>query len=474
MTDVALAPITSDSRAIPSEILQQITDAAGSRIVLVVGAGVSMESPTNFRSGAFYSRDAHRKLVEDGVLEDGECIDPDDLSALAEAVYLKHGSQKELTSRLPKDVWRTAAPNSGHLIAAALLLEGALHHVISLNYDLAFQNAITVLGNSGNITFVEGPDEHANVGAHSVVYLHRSVNQDEETWVLRKTALDSEWDAEWESVIAASNLSAPLVIFVGLGSPAKVLTESVERLAAKAKSSYYLVDRNLETKFADALSTNLTGTVQLYWGEFMTKLANRVASEQLQHVRDAYEQLIQDEPEMAPDHTRDVTTPLAHVRLVELGKARSTWLLDPHSYSAEGDPARQQHIAHLLLGLDRVMTAMETTSVELDDHGRFTLTTQQGTQLVFGLAHGKGLSSWSAISTKIRERNQGLAPQHRTGIVIVAGARSTSNFKVDDLVREDTTGDLIRGADTLHPVFVDEFLSQPGRDLKSTVERIPK
>src|SRR5690606_15795046 len=158
------------------------------------------------------------------VLAEGECADPDDLSVLADLLYEKFGSQAELTSRLPKDAWRTAAPNSGHLFAAALLIEGALHHVITLNYDLAFQHAVAALGNSTHITFVEGPEEHTNLGTHSVVHLHRSVNQPEETWVLRKTALDAAWKAEWESVIAAANLSAPVVVFVGLGSPANVLT----------------------------------------------------------------------------------------------------------------------------------------------------------------------------------------------------------------------------------------------------------
>lgn len=457
---------------LPSEILQRITDTGGSRVVLVVGAGVSMESPTNFKSGAYYSREAHRRLVNDGVLESGECAEPDDLSVLAEAVYAKHGSQKELTSRLPKDAWRTAAPNSGHLIAGALLLEGALHHVISLNYDLAFQNAITELGNSRSITFVEGPDEHPNIGAHSVVYLHRSVNQDEETWVLRKTALESEWESDWESVIAAANLAAPLVIFIGLGSPARVLTESVARLAAKARSSYYLVDRNLETQFSDALSTNLTGSVQLYWGEFMSKLARRVVSEQLQHLRDACEQLLWEQSDFAPGHIQDITEPLSEVDLVQLGKARSVWLLEAHNYSAEGDVTRQQHVAHLLLGLERVTAALEATGIELDTYGRFTFVTPQDARLILGLAHGKGMKSWAAISTKVRERNQGLAPQYRTSTVLVAGARATGDFKVDDLVREDTTGDLIRGADTLHPIFVDEFLSDPTSDLKSAVERV--
>jgi hypothetical protein len=195
-------------------------------------------------------------------------------------------------------------------------------------------------------------------------------------------------------------------------------------------------------------------------------------SEQLQHLREACEQLLWEQPDIAPSHTNDVTEPLSEVDLVHFGKARSAWLLEAHSYSTEGDPTRQQHVAHLLLGLERMIAALNATSTELDSHGRFTFVTPQDTRLVLGLAHGKGVKSWAAISAKVRERNQGLAPQYRTGAVVVAGARAAGDFKVDDLVREDTTGDLIRGADTLHPIFIDGFLSDPTSDLKAAVERI--
>ena len=463
---------STEPAAFPAEILQRITDAAGSRVVLVVGAGVSMEQPTGFASGAHYSREAHRRLVADGVLNDGECTDPDDLSVLADLLYDKYGSQAELTSRLPKDAWRTAAPNSGHLIAAALLIEGAIRHVITLNYDLAFQHAVTALGNSTNITFVEGPDEHANLASHSVVHLHRSVNQPEETWVLRKSALDTDWAAEWESVIAAANLSAPVVVFVGLGSPANVLTESVSNLAAKAQSSYYLVDRNQDSKFHEALSANLTGTVDLYWGDFMSRLAQRVALEQLQRVRDAHSQMADDDPEMALRRSEDVAKPIQEITLLDLGRARATWLLGPHPYAGEGDAANQRQIAHLLVATDHLSAALATSSLDLDEHGRLTVKTDGGSTLVFGLAHGGGAIAWSAISTKIRERNNSLAPQQRTNLVIVAGARNTRTPSVDDLVREDTSGDLIRGADTIHPIFADDYLGRPATDLQSAVEEL--
>lgn len=282
---------------LPPELLRQISADGGSRVVLVVGAGASMQAPTNLKSGASYSFEAHRKLVADGVLKQDECSDPYDLSALADVVYNKaSGSQKELTSRLPKDDWRSARPNLGHLLAAALLTEGALRHVVTLNYDLALQNAFSTLGNTAGVSFIHGPDDHDRIGAHSVIYLHRSVDQDEETWVLRKSAMESEWVDGWESIIAGANLSAPLTVFVGLGSPAQVLTDSVARLAEATQSSFYLVNPDTKNDFADALGSNISETVQLYWSDFMSKLAHRVVQEQAVRLQGAADSLLAEDP----------------------------------------------------------------------------------------------------------------------------------------------------------------------------------
>lgn len=456
--------------AVPPVILQHVTHEAGSRIVLVVGAGTSIESPTNFKTGADYSSEAHRKLVADGVLDDGECTAPEDLSVLAQTVYDKYRSQKELTRRLPKDPWRSATPNMGHRIAAALLIEGSIRHVITLNYDLAFANALSQLGNSTNISLIEGPDEHTNISTHSVIYLHRSVNQDEETWVLRQSAIEAEWDSGWETAIASANLGAPVVLFIGLGSPAKVVTENVARIASRTNSSYYLVDRASETKFAAALGDRLTGTVALFWNEFMGKLAERVVLEHVQRLKESASDLVHDEPELAPQHSTDVTEILADLDLLTLGHIRGTWLLAPHAYSAEGDAASRRHVARILACIDHLAAALGAASSSLDAYGRLVITTELKTTVTLGLAHGRGDRSWSSISAEIRERNMHVAPSHRAVVIAVVGARTTREPLVDDILREDTRDDLIRGPDTMQPVFLDDFTNQPLSALEKAIE----
>lgn len=47
-------------------------------------------------------------------------------------------------------------------------------------------------------------------------------------------------------------------------------------------------------------------------------------------------------------------------------------------------------------------------------------------------------------------------PQQRVRHVLVAGLRSMAEFEIDDLIRGDTSEDLIRGADTLIPIPIDD------------------
>jgi hypothetical protein len=101
---------------IPAALLQAITAEAGGRLALVIGAGCSIEPPTAIPLARELSNDAARKLVMDGVLEEGECANPGDLAALATLVFNKTGSQEALVSRFPLSRLRMAKANLGYPI----------------------------------------------------------------------------------------------------------------------------------------------------------------------------------------------------------------------------------------------------------------------------------------------------------------------------------------------------------------------
>lgn len=152
----------------PSALLHAISTLEG-RVALVVGAGCSLEPPTSLELSRVYAARAHDDLVADNVLFLGECGDPHDLSLLADTVRDKTGSQADVVRRLPRRAFRLAKANRGHLTAVALLQEGALSCVITLNYDLALTDALRQLDATG-IGVVDGPNSLDEFGNHAVIH----------------------------------------------------------------------------------------------------------------------------------------------------------------------------------------------------------------------------------------------------------------------------------------------------------------
>ncbi|MFF1251768.1 hypothetical protein ACFVYC_04635 [Pseudarthrobacter sp. NPDC058329] len=314
---------------------------------------------------------------------------------MAELVFSKSGiqSQKDLTSRLPKDDWRLARPNRGHFLAIALLLEGALRHIITLNYDLALQTALSQLGSGDKISIIHGPDDHGRSASNSLIYLHRSVDDDEEQWVLRKSVLDTSWEGAWEGVVASANLSAPLTVFAGLGSPAAVLTDSVQRLATAAESEFYLVDPYPQgNKFAEALGSNMQPPIAMYWSAFMEKLSNRLVNEHAIRLEDAARELA-DQIDCSPVEIDSVVARLSALDLVTLGRVRASWLLHSANYATEGDESRRMFVADLLLGIGWVQDLLGGANFSIDPSGRVTIVDRHGVELNFYVAHAQGIKS---------------------------------------------------------------------------------
>src|SRR4051812_21808566 len=68
--------------------------AADARLGLVIGAGCSLETPTRIPLAGDLAEEVHTQLVADGVLVEGECVDPRDLPVLVELVAAKAGGSQ--------------------------------------------------------------------------------------------------------------------------------------------------------------------------------------------------------------------------------------------------------------------------------------------------------------------------------------------------------------------------------------------
>ena len=155
-----------------------------------LGQGVPTKNPHRSRCPGDLSEECHRQLVADRVITDSEVGDKRDLSAVAEAVVCKTGSQRDLIERFPPDAFRHAEPNEGYLLMAALFLEGALADVLTLNFDSAARTALGRLGVRAQVSTVRSPEDYTHLGTHNLIYLHRDIDSDPDSIILRKEDLE--------------------------------------------------------------------------------------------------------------------------------------------------------------------------------------------------------------------------------------------------------------------------------------------
>ncbi len=283
----------------PSELLEAISADAGGRVVLVIGAGTSVETPMELPLAHECAEKAHRKLLHDQVLQEGDCAEPGDLSCLADAVYEKTGGQADLVGRMPVERFRTVTPNRGCLIAAALLREGALKSILSLNFDLGMVNALTYIGSEDDVTVITKPADHGRMSGTNLIYLHRSVDAPPDDWVLRTDSIEKGWEEGWEEVVGNLALGGPATVFAGLGSPAGVLIETSRRIRVALPEEAKL----LQVDPADPEHSVMRREVgleddeylRLGWTAVMSRLADRVLARHRDELFDSCRETIERE-----------------------------------------------------------------------------------------------------------------------------------------------------------------------------------
>lgn len=453
---------------LPTDLLYQISELERGRVVLVVGAGCSVEQPTNLPLSSALALDAHRRLVQDGVLAHGDCPEPDNLSCVADIVFSKTGSQQELVSRFPCERFRQAEPNKGHLLAAAMLYEQALGCVMTLNFDLALSNALAQIGTQGRVTVISKPEDYSSFSLSSLVYLHRNVEANPDLWVLRSDALEKSWRDGWEKLVTERVVGAPITVFVGLGSPIGVLEESIVRIESKLRGrgvvKFYQVDP--DAKSNSSLSKKLgfpdNAYLQMSWCEFIDSLANRLVQEHRDELKKACYDLTKEESL----HDEDVETLCQRITqhgLLNLGKIRARWMLASVSYIPRREVVREW-LADLLLAIGLMERESGSQAIFRSDG---IIEFRHGNSIVGAVivAHGQGFLRWTTIETKVKQSVQYSEYDYpgtiRAIISGVIGVRSPNITPPDNIVCQVDDGSLIPPERRLKMYSVDDLRQQP-------------
>lgn len=449
---------------LPADLLSAIANPGGGRIVLVVGAGCSVEPPTGLPLARDCALEAHRRLIADRVLKHGDCANPHDLSSVADSVVAVTGNQQALVGRLPLGDFRHAQPNEGYLLAAAMLREQAVACMVTLNFDLAMSTALTYLG-ATDVPVVAGPEDHHLLGVINLIYLHRNVDADPEEWVLRTSALADDWRDRWEGVITQRVIGAPVTVFAGLGTPAAVLLESTRRIRRAVPNDVmvYQVDPGPpeSSAFFGELALSDDAFLQMEWGAFMSALAGRLLEEHRVELETACDELTAIEAWEAED-VGGLCARLAEAGLIPLGHVRARWMLDNASYvPRRAIPAAW--LADLILAIGLLERSTDSHAifgedgvVEFRQEGRIL-----GSVV---LAHGRGIRRWLALEAKIlsTERHWGRHdPQPRYALVAGVQGDRPKVSPPEDVVLGERSDDIVRRYNIPRMISVDELRRTP-------------
>jgi len=444
---------------LPSDLLKAIADSGGGQVSLVVGAGCSLEEPTGLPLAGSCAEDANRKLIADGILTEGECQDPRDLSKLADLVKQKNGGkQEELVNRLPVQAFKNATANEGHLITAALMLEGAIANVVTLNYDLAISDALSSIGVESEVSVICGPEQHGQLTKTNVIYLHRSVDSDPENWILTTEALENEWQDAWEETIVRFAIVTPVTVFAGMGSSCGVIRHSAEKLRKAVGQNSRLIlatpGEHNKSAFARELKIESDDYVSLGWIALMRKLGERYHLETVAKVGEKCNELSKRENWVDPAKGNKPTENVSKIEnavnalgFLGFGRFRAAILLDCRQFLKVVDE-HLYSIANLLLAVARVERIGQVTG-DYQDDGHITFTVDGKPDVRVILVDGGARNyRWLTLETLLKKHEdlisvQGSKISRRVLASGMAGTRTEMVSAPTSIVGETEEGNIL-------------------------------
>lgn len=435
---------------IPPALLQSLAVPGGGQVALVIGAGCSIELPTGIPLARTLAADAERQLVLNGRLEADQCPDPQDLAGLAALIYQLTGGQAELVQCFPLERMRLARPNSGYKLMVALMAEGAIGHVLSLNFDMAVQHAAAELG--VEIVTVTAAGDPVPVRA-TLVQLHGNANSDPEAMVLRAEVIDDGWIGQWEQVVAQQVLGAPVVLFAGLGSAAPVLSATIEMIQGALDGNKMLFQADLGEFALNGFAAQLHIPEERYirgsWNEVLTKLAERVAADQMHALSQRGEALLVANQADQADRDRftALVAKMAALPLLAIGRLRAFADLDTIKLYRPHSERDDELITEPMV---RLANLADELGLEAQPTPAGTWVLKRGNQPVaqLVLATGGGVRRIAALEPRAKGVSDCIGENSATPLDfiliggVVPGAPSLAHV---DLIADENPGDLIGG-----------------------------
>jgi hypothetical protein len=205
--------------------------AINGQLTIYAGAGLSAADPT-YLPGAAGLAKRIADALEEQITLDG--VDTDDLVAVADAVSAQPlGSDLLRQTILAVADFLGADFNYAHAVMALLLCEGVVT-VIETNYDDCIERA----AQPERPTVVATPAEMLDASGATLLKAHGCATQPR-TMIVTTAELDDV--PHWAQTRVASQLHSDRVVFVGIGSPADYVQNTIQDLLTEVGADHLLI-----------------------------------------------------------------------------------------------------------------------------------------------------------------------------------------------------------------------------------------
>ena len=336
---------------------------------------------------------------------------------------------------------------------AALLLEGALADAMTLNFDCAARTALALLGAESSVSVIRGPEDHGQLGTRNLIHLHRDIDRPADELILRPEVLDGAWHGHWEEIVARRVLSGPVVVFVGLGSPASVLVETTKRISSAFDDPVGRVfvvgpSNHDDSRFASALGISPDEYIRMGWIHFMRELSHRVIQRQralIRHSCEEHSAAIGIEAQ----NLDDICDRLVQVGLRGLGQLRAAWMLDNGRYLPHYHGDSPNAFSFLLSG---ILVVERETGLRAEFREDGLVEFSDGSYPIPAMVCSGGAWMTTArVEAELIKRYDILTGHHKTpAFALVSGIEDSPALATpNNIVIESVPDDLLTGPENL-------------------------
>jgi hypothetical protein len=227
------------------------------------------------------------------------------------------------------------------------------------------------------------------------------------------------WQNQWQGALAGSVLTAPVLVFAGLGSPAPILEATINRIWSEIgeHQQCYFVDPvpRASSGLYNCMARPKDGYVELSWCSFMRELADAVVKGQLQRLAQMCSAIVAARGMTALDLSRVIAV-IAAAGLIALGELRANWLRKNRAYLPESQ-SQNELIADLFLGIALIEQLTQSTC-RLENRSEFSFWRDATLIGTLQVASGCGVMDALLVQTQLTREGSAYGAQKFRSVLV--------------------------------------------------------